>query len=338
VAYHASRAASLSNASEATTGFSDLFEKKDDIQVQAAIDDASAVPETPKDTFQTPKNTEFLKSEGGADAGMPVAETLRELLVEKQEATSNKKYKADKKKGTKGALLLVAAAGVLLLIAIFTLTPAAEQFGFSRNLIAAAQSTVKNSTKNLAGTLLPAEPAVEPTAAPASQPVEAPKAQKKTTPKKRQDVRPKDSNIPWVRTSSVTVSIADNRPSEPAPQVTSMNPGETTTDEVLAAAMTPLENHGMNVQARSQVVPSRLLESPAPKYPEMAEKAGITGEVDLGAVIGTDGKLKNIQVIKGHPLLNDAAIEAARGQRYSPYLLNSIPQEIPTRIRFVFKR
>jgi protein TonB len=88
----------------------------------------------------------------------------------------------------------------------------------------------------------------------------------------------------------------------------------------------------------SQVVESRLLESPPPAYPPAAEKAGVSGTVELAAVIGTDGRLKDIRVVKGHPLLNDAAIEGAKMQLYSPYLLNSEPQEVPTRLRFVFKR
>jgi TonB family protein len=89
--------------------------------------------------------------------------------------------------------------------------------------------------------------------------------------------------------------------------------------------------------AVSRFVPSRLVESPPPSYPSAARNARIGGQVELEAIITTRGRLRDIHVINGHPLLNAAAIEAAERQRYTPYLLNGVPQEVSTRVRFVFK-
>jgi protein TonB len=80
-----------------------------------------------------------------------------------------------------------------------------------------------------------------------------------------------------------------------------------------------------------------LIESPPPTYPSAARNARIGGQVELEAIITTRGRLRDIHVINGHPLLNAAAIEAAERQRYTPYLLNGVPQEVSTRVRFVFK-
>jgi TonB family protein len=88
----------------------------------------------------------------------------------------------------------------------------------------------------------------------------------------------------------------------------------------------------------SSFVPSKLIESPQPAYPSTARNAGISGEVELEAIIQRDGTLRDIRVVKGHPLLTAAAIRAAEQQRYSPYLLNGVPQEVSTRVRFLFKR
>lgn len=87
----------------------------------------------------------------------------------------------------------------------------------------------------------------------------------------------------------------------------------------------------------SSFVLSKLIESPRPTYPPAARSAGVSGEVELEAIIATDGKLRDIRVLRGHPLLNAAAIKAAERQRYTPYLLNGSPKEVSTRVRFVFK-
>jgi TonB family protein len=87
----------------------------------------------------------------------------------------------------------------------------------------------------------------------------------------------------------------------------------------------------------SQVVRSKLLVSPTPVYPEEARRAGVRGVVELDAVIDAEGRVKDIRVVTGHPLLIREAIRAAERQQYTPFLLNSVPQEVPTRIRFIFK-
>jgi protein TonB len=59
--------------------------------------------------------------------------------------------------------------------------------------------------------------------------------------------------------------------------------------------------------------------------------------VKLAAVIDKDGKVQNLQVISGHPLLIPAAIEAAKQWLYRPTLLNGEPVEVQTPIEVEFK-
>lgn len=56
----------------------------------------------------------------------------------------------------------------------------------------------------------------------------------------------------------------------------------------------------------------------------------------LRAVIDHDGRIKNLQVVRGHPLLVEAAIDAVRQWRYRPYILNQQPIEVETQITVNF--
>jgi peptidyl-prolyl cis-trans isomerase A (cyclophilin A) len=74
----------------------------------------------------------------------------------------------------------------------------------------------------------------------------------------------------------------------------------------------------------------------APLYPIDAKKAGVSGMVVLGAVIGTDGSVKELHVVSGPELLQQAAMDAVRSWHYRPYLLNGQPVEIRTTINVIF--
>jgi protein TonB len=67
-------------------------------------------------------------------------------------------------------------------------------------------------------------------------------------------------------------------------------------------------------------------------YPPLARQARISGVVRFNAVIGTDGKVQNLTLVQGHPLLVPAAQEAVKGYVYQPTLLNGQPVEVVTQI------
>jgi protein TonB len=64
-----------------------------------------------------------------------------------------------------------------------------------------------------------------------------------------------------------------------------------------------------------------------PVYPAIARQARITGAVLLRAVVDERGFVKEVQVVRGVPMLSDSAIAAVRQWRYQPLLLNGIPCE-----------
>ncbi|MFI5102122.1 MAG: energy transducer TonB [Terriglobales bacterium] len=79
-----------------------------------------------------------------------------------------------------------------------------------------------------------------------------------------------------------------------------------------------------------------LLHRVQPIYPSLARQARVQGAVELRAIISKAGTIENLVVVRGHPMLATAAIEAVRQWRYRPYLLNHEPIEVETEITVNF--
>jgi protein TonB len=65
-----------------------------------------------------------------------------------------------------------------------------------------------------------------------------------------------------------------------------------------------------------------------PIYPKLARQARVAGTVVLEAIVTADGKVAEIKVISGHPLLVDAAINCVKQWEYEPTLLNGVPTPV----------
>lgn len=93
---------------------------------------------------------------------------------------------------------------------------------------------------------------------------------------------------------------------------------------------------GKPIQVGGGVQAAKLLKKVVPGYPQLARQARISGTVRLVGVIGKDGAIQNLQLLSGHPLLTQAAIEAVRQWIYRPTLLNGQPVEVIAPIDVVF--
>lgn len=82
---------------------------------------------------------------------------------------------------------------------------------------------------------------------------------------------------------------------------------------------------------------ARLLHRVDPVYPPIARQARISGTVELTGVIGIDGRIRELQVVHGHPFLAKAALEAVRQWTYEPTLLNGAAVEViaPITVNFL---
>jgi protein TonB len=76
------------------------------------------------------------------------------------------------------------------------------------------------------------------------------------------------------------------------------------------------------VHVGGDIKPPLKTKNVAPVYPSFAAQAHIQGVVILEATIGTNGKVKDIKVLRSIKELDDAAIKAVRAWEYKPTLVN----------------
>jgi TonB family protein len=121
---------------------------------------------------------------------------------------------------------------------------------------------------------------------------------------------------------------------------TAMPPAATlsTTSEPSLHALVPVpaDDSPSRLRIPADQQAQRILKQIPPTYPGLAEDAGIQGKVTFSAIIGKDGRVKDLTLVSGHPLLAPAAEHAARQWVYKPTLMDGEPREVETRIDVVF--
>lgn len=85
-----------------------------------------------------------------------------------------------------------------------------------------------------------------------------------------------------------------------------------------------------------QARPPELIAHVAPRYPEVARTQHISGEVVIDAVIDTQGKVRNAQIVSGPIPFRSAAVNAVLMWKYKPALLNGKPTETHETITLKF--
>jgi protein TonB len=91
------------------------------------------------------------------------------------------------------------------------------------------------------------------------------------------------------------------------------------------------------IRVSQGVTQGLLVHKVEPAYPKIALAARVAGVVQVHAIIGKDGIIKEAEVTDGSPLLAPAAIEAVKQWRYRPYLLNGEAVEVETNITVTFQ-
>jgi len=90
------------------------------------------------------------------------------------------------------------------------------------------------------------------------------------------------------------------------------------------------------IRVSGKIQQTKLINKVPVNYPPEAKAARIQGVVQLQIVIGTDGTVKQAEVLSGQPLLVRAALDAVRQWTYAPTTLNGQPVEVVTRVAVVF--
>tara|TARA_Y100000588_G_scaffold302625_1_gene324957 strand:- start:178 stop:870 length:693 start_codon:yes stop_codon:yes gene_type:complete len=79
------------------------------------------------------------------------------------------------------------------------------------------------------------------------------------------------------------------------------------------------------VRVGGNISPPTKTQDVPPVYPPVAQSARVQGIVILEAVIGPNGNVTEVKVLRSVPLLDEAAITAVKQWQYTPTLLNGVP-------------
>ena len=84
------------------------------------------------------------------------------------------------------------------------------------------------------------------------------------------------------------------------------------------------------------VLNGKAISKPSPAYPPIAKAARAEGVVTVQIVVDEEGKVISASAVSGHPLLQSAAVAAARQARFSPTLLEGQPVKVSGVITYNF--
>ena len=104
----------------------------------------------------------------------------------------------------------------------------------------------------------------------------------------------------------------------------------------VGAAPPPPKPTQTRIRQGGQVQAAKLTNKVQPMYPPLARQTRISGTVRLHAIIAKNGTVEQLEVISGHPLLVQAALDAVKQWRYQATTLNGEPVEVDTTIDVIF--
>ncbi len=91
------------------------------------------------------------------------------------------------------------------------------------------------------------------------------------------------------------------------------------------------------IRISGNVLAAQIIHKVEPIYPDEAKAAKAGGSVLLHVVIGVDGRIKEVTVVSGDPVLAKAAVDAVKQWQYRPTLLNQKAAEVDSRILIEFR-
>lgn len=79
------------------------------------------------------------------------------------------------------------------------------------------------------------------------------------------------------------------------------------------------------MRIEGQIKEPTKLKHVAPIYPDIAIRANIRGSVVLECLVSPQGRVMEVRILKGIPVLNDAALAAVKQWLYTPTLVDGVP-------------
>ncbi|HEX5707818.1 MAG TPA: VWA domain-containing protein [Pyrinomonadaceae bacterium] len=128
-----------------------------------------------------------------------------------------------------------------------------------------------------------------------------------------------------------TKPAAPTRPlsvvSEPVRERTDATPQKSAPTKASASSQAPVSGGILN---------GRAVSLPKPVYPSSAKSVGAKGTVTVEILIDEQGKVVRARAVSGHPLLQQAAVAAARQARFSPAMLSGQPVQVAGTLNYNF--
>ena len=126
-----------------------------------------------------------------------------------------------------------------------------------------------------------------------------------------------------------TVSLLDRNVVQPPPG-TPVDIEEDADDAVAVdegeTSETPSPAEGKTISGG--VLNAKAISMPQPAYPPIAKAARASGTVTVQVTVDETGKVVSASAVSGHPLLQQAAVAAARQARFTPTLLSGEPVSV----------
>jgi len=154
------------------------------------------------------------------------------------------------------------------------------------------------------------------------------------------EISAKASDVPPVR-SNVTTVIGGSNSNAQAPMPAGPGSGAVTTttakvqiaDEPPPPAATPTPPRA---PISGGVLNGKAISLPKPAYPPIARAAHASGTVVVQVLIDENGNVVSAHAVSGHPLLQAAAVGAARQAKFSPTKLSGQPVKVTGVIQYNF--
>jgi len=91
------------------------------------------------------------------------------------------------------------------------------------------------------------------------------------------------------------------------------------------------------IRVGGQIKEPKKINNVNPIYPDIAKQARVQGVVILECTISPQGRVTDVKVLRGIPLLDQAAIDAVKQWTYTPTLLNGVPVPVIMTVTVNFK-
>jgi TonB family protein len=101
-------------------------------------------------------------------------------------------------------------------------------------------------------------------------------------------------------------------------------------------AMVISQDAAKSINAGANGLSGKAVKRVPPTYPPIAKAAGAQGPVSVQIVVSESGTVESAKATSGHPLLQQAAVDAARQWEFSPTKLSGNAVKVSGAISFVF--